>query len=205
MEKPPRRNSVGRPTASAEMTLPARSRTTRRRGLRSTRTSSDAVRKPTNAAPCGDCGCTSTDFPRGPERTAHEESSGNAPPGAMRTRRMSSRRAVIRKVAETVLTSTPSRRGWKLLTASSVVMSCEDEAACTVTEASAVRIAPIRRTKSILRDECIMALSAYELALAKRILLCLARKMNDDSLTRVGGGFVLWDRDGDSGAFWTSP
>ena len=48
----------------------------------------------------------------------------------MRTRMISSRSAVMRKLAEPALTSMPSRRGCELVTASSVMAGCEATRLC---------------------------------------------------------------------------
>jgi hypothetical protein len=70
--------------------------------------SSTAVRKP--AASGLDQDCTDTDRARTSAGTTQEASSGHWPPGAMRTRRMSSASAVTRMVELPICASKPSAR-----------------------------------------------------------------------------------------------
>ena len=88
---------------------------------------------------------------RGPERTAQEASSGNVPLGAMRTRRMSSRSAVMRKLTEPDWTSIPSRRAWKPVPRSSETSGWDAAAVCADAELNA--IAALARAKTRKRLE----------------------------------------------------
>src|SRR5580704_163666 len=97
-----------------------------RKLLFSTRMRSCAVEKPTTAASLTEV--TGTRALRGPERTAHDASSGRVPFGPRRMRSTSSRRAAILMIADPLRISTPSGVALKVSTELKI-RTCADAAA----------------------------------------------------------------------------